>query len=70
MADNLAMTSPLTLKYPQRVAEYATYEAAQQAVDFLADRQFADLMLWQQITSPLQQLKKRSKNRYYSLTVL
>ena len=41
MADNLAMTSPLTLKYPQRVAEYATYEAAQQAVDFLADRQFA-----------------------------
>lgn len=34
------MPSPLGLRYPQHVANYATYEAAQQAVDFLADRQF------------------------------
>lgn len=40
MAENLAMPSPLGLRYPQHVADYATYEAAQQAVDFLADRQF------------------------------
>ena len=30
----------LSLKYPQHVATYGTYEAAQQAVDFLSDQQF------------------------------
>lgn len=40
MADIPTLTSILSLKYPQLVAEYETYEAAQTAVDFLADRKF------------------------------
>lgn len=35
-----AITSLLTLKYPQPVATYDTYEQAQQAVDHLADQKF------------------------------
>lgn len=35
------MTSkPMQLKYPQHVAEFATYEDAQSAVDYLADNKF------------------------------
>lgn len=40
MAEIPTLTSLLELKYPQHVAGYDTYESAQRAVDFLADKQF------------------------------
>lgn len=35
-----SLNSVLSLKYPQSVAVYDSYEQAQKAVDFLADKQF------------------------------
>ncbi len=40
MSSPLHPTSPLKLAYPQSLAVYDDYEAAQKAVDFLADQKF------------------------------
>lgn len=40
MSSPLRPTSPLKLAYPQSLAVYDDYEAAQKAVDFLADQKF------------------------------
>lgn len=59
MAESASVRSLLELKHPHLVAAYATYEGAQRAVDFLADRSFevqnlcivgSDLKLLERVT--------------------
>jgi hypothetical protein len=40
MSSRMPITNPLTLEYPQSLAVYDEYAAAQKAVDFLSDNKF------------------------------